>query len=865
MRIPERFLLSAILVALVSGLLWTGWTWQLDQFFYDWKIRNSTRPPSSEILIVAIDEQSLDEMGRWPWSRSVHAQLVQKLSAAGARVVGLDILFSEAAVGDLKGDRALVDSVSASARVVLPVANTEYRLGGQLVEALPLVDLVDAAAALGHVDRQLDPDAIVRSTYLKAGLRTPRWPSFALAMLSVAYPQRSPDLPGLRGPPQSAGSPLVWVRDYQIWIPFAGPPGTIPRLSYVDVIKDRLPPELFTDALVIVGATAVGLGDLLPTPVSGNSHPMPGVEIVANELDVLLQGLAIRPLAPAWWWCIAVIFVLMPTLMYPRIPRWSLLVWGGFIVLNIAFSMALLQLTRLWYAPAGALVLQLISYPLWSWRRVVQMVVYLNRALQTLHAERVVPEAISGLPLAQSMSFLGCIMPLRGAVVVDASHRVFDQWQDAPTVHDFDAVTGGQWHVDGSDAWLRIPGDPHDRFLGVRWKGEVMPDEDLLKLLAPVVLSLQAPAANPPRNVAEYIQRRIEQVQVSTEKIQFMRRFVTGTLSEMGQGVVVTDGVGHVMLANAEAEKYFGLGDHESLQNREITEYLLKLEISGNQTWPEVLRTVMVEDKPIELSARTPNGLDLLVQLSPFVYNIDMIQGLLLSLADISVLRESERQRRELTAFISHDLRSPLSSIIAITGIARADPQRIGMEMLERIETHAYKTLGLADDFLEFNRAQTAEWKNFQIVNLAAVAHQAADSVSAQAFAKDIRVLREIPDEVDIMGDTGLLERAVINLLENAIKYSPSGTKITLAVAVTGQAVLCTVEDTGYGIARHDIDRIFDKYQRTGGQQQGKQRGLGLGLSFVRVCMERHRGRVDVESEIDRGSRFTLTFPLGDH
>ncbi len=861
MRIPERFLLSAILIALVTVLVLTGWTWKVDQLFYDWKIQNTTRTPSQEILIVAVDEQSLQELGRWPWSRSVHAQLIEKLNAAGARAVGLDILFSEAADGDPEGDSDLIDAVAENARVVLPVANTERRLGGQLVEILPFSELSDAAAAIGHVDRQLDPDAIVRSTYLKAGLQSPRWPSFALAMLAVAYPERSPHLAGLRVPPSGGESSMVWVRDYQIWIPFAGPPGTIPRVSYVDVVKNRLRPDSFSGALVVVGATAVGLGDLLPTPVSGHGQPMPGVEIVANELDVLLQGLEIQPLTTAWWWCAAVFFVLIPVLLYPRFPRWSLLVWGGFIVFNIAFSMLLLHTTRLWYAPASALVVQLISYPLWSWRRLVQTVIYLNRALQVLHGERIVPESISGLPLAESMSFLGCIVPLRGAVVLDASHRVLDRWEDAPARPDIASAAADVWHVDGSDAWMRIHGSPHDFYFGVRCADEAGLGKKYLDLLTPIALNLRAPTADPPRNVAEYIQRRIEQVQASTEKIQFMRRFVSDTLAEMAQGVVVTDGLGHVMLANTRAEKYLGIDSAERLARRGITEYLFKLEIFGNETWPEILRAVMVDSDPAELSVRAPNGLHLLVQLSSFVYNSEKSRGLLLSLADISALRESERQRRELTAFISHDLRSPLSSILAITGIARADPQRIGVDMLERIENHALRTLSLVDDFLEFNRAQTAEWKQFQNVNLSAVAHQAVDSVSDQAVASNMRLIRKLPDEANVTGDPALLERAVINLLDNAVKYSPSQAEITVAIEETAREVRCIVEDTGYGIPREDVDRIFDQYQRAGGDQHGNKPGVGLGLSFVRVCMERHRGRVDVNSETDKGSRFTLVFP----
>jgi signal transduction histidine kinase len=318
------------------------------------------------------------------------------------------------------------------------------------------------------------------------------------------------------------------------------------------------------------------------------------------------------------------------------------------------------------------------------------------------------------------------------------------------------------------------------------------------------------------------------------------------------------------MLANARAERYLGIANGDRLERREITEFLFQLETSEAGNWPNILHGVMVDGKPAELSARAPNGLQLLIQLSSFAYNPEMNRGLLISLADVSALRESERQRGELTAFISHDLRSPLSSIVAIAGIARADPRRIGEAMIERIENHAYRTLALVDDVLEFNRLQTAEWKEFRNVNLSAAAYQAIDSVSDRIAAREIKLFRRLPDEAIVTGDDALIERAVINLLDNAIKYSPPNSEITVEIRETEDDMRCTVSDTGYGIPDEDLHKIFERYQRSSSNHHARQPGVGLGLSFVRVCMERHRGRVDVETQVDQGTSFTLVFPRAD-
>ena len=301
-QLNEQLILSLALVALALALDTSAFLWEWDQVVYDLQIQYWNRAPADDVVIVAIDEQSLDELGRWPWARSTHAELLKKLTRASARVVGLDVIFAEPDAGTAGDDQRLTDAVSDNGRVVLPVINGQTRLGGQLFEILPIPALSSAAAKLGHVDRQLDLDAIARSAYLRAGLGNPHWPSFALAMLELADPDSWSDLPGLRNPASSDASPYRWTRDYQIWVAYAGPPGHFPRVSYVDVLRDRVSDDLFADKFVFVGATAVGLGDLLPTPVSGDRQPMPGVEIVANEFDTLRRGLAILPL-PTLWRC----------------------------------------------------------------------------------------------------------------------------------------------------------------------------------------------------------------------------------------------------------------------------------------------------------------------------------------------------------------------------------------------------------------------------------------------------------------------------------------------------------------------------------------------------------------------------------
>src|SRR5690606_31754069 len=129
------------------------------------------RPASGDITIVAIDSESLTQIGRWPWPRGVYAQMIDRLTEAGARGVLLDLVLDEENVEDPAGDEELAVAIARNGRVVLPVLVEAARHGGPIEEILPIPPISAAAAALGHVDVALDGDGIAREVYLYAGDR----------------------------------------------------------------------------------------------------------------------------------------------------------------------------------------------------------------------------------------------------------------------------------------------------------------------------------------------------------------------------------------------------------------------------------------------------------------------------------------------------------------------------------------------------------------------------------------------------------------------------------------------------------------------------------------------------------------------
>ncbi len=365
----EKLGLALLLSVLALLLVYTDALWRWNYLIYDYDLKLFSRPAPADVLIVAIDEQSLTELGRWPWPRRLHAQLLERLSEAGAAGVALDIIFAEPAADDPAGDALLAQALQKNGHAVLPVLPEQLR--GQLVETLPLSLLTEAAAALGHIDIELDRDSIVRNSYLKAGLGKPHWPSLGLALLEqqepAAWNRLAEKIPALG----HTGSPYAWVRNYRIGIPFAGPPGHFQQISFVDILRERVPAEDLRDKLILVGVTAPGLAAALPTPVSGLSQPMSGTEIHANVLDALRRGLVIKSLAAPWQLALTLMLVLAATLLYSHAtpPRRVLLITFGLLLLTLAGSALLLVTTGWWFAPAPALLAISLSYPLWSWRR----------------------------------------------------------------------------------------------------------------------------------------------------------------------------------------------------------------------------------------------------------------------------------------------------------------------------------------------------------------------------------------------------------------------------------------------------------------------------------------------------------------
>lgn len=853
----DRLVLTLVLLGLAAGMVQFNWLWRADQLIYDAQLRFWSRPPAPEILIVAIDETSLASFGRWPWRREVHAHLLRKISAEGPRAVAFDILFAEPDLEHPEGDRDLAAAIAESGRVVLPVTMEPPHTGGQPQEILPLPAMASAAAGLGHVHVELDPDGIARRLYLYEGLGEARWPHLAEAMRIVAGESRL-DAPSM------AGSPMVWRRERPVLIPFAGGPGHFPRLSYDQIIRGQYRPGVFRDRYVLIGTTATGLGDALPTPVSGFSHSMPGVEINANVLDALLQGITLAPVPQPLLLVGTLLLAGMPMLLFPYLsPRGSLLATAAMIAVTLGFSGGLLWLAHLWFPPVSALLAIALSYPLWSWRRLEQALRYLNQELDALNAER------RRLPIRKrahpdaAMAFLRELLPLAGIRITDGQGHTRSAGQ-APELPE--GPLPDHWQpVGGDQAWRSLAGPAGVLRVGVRWRpdAEAAPGDYRIldAVLGELVADVDGEGAPVPR---ELLEARIAQVQQATAQLQALRRIVDDSLANMADGVLICDALGRVLIGNARAGWYLRARDDADLGGLGLFELLGDLQPEDGRAWQQVVASALGDARRQQVSARHPGGRDLLVQIAALeAEGEDIPRGLVVNLSDVTPLREAERKRNEVLNFLSHDLRSPLVSLTALLELARARrPDAEMLSLLERMEGYTVRTLGLAEEFLQLARAESPDAYHMDEVDLVGVVLNAIEQVWAQAQARGIRVSDRMDvDEAWVRGDGSLLERALVNLLTNAIKYSETGGEVEVHLGREGRRYRCCVTDQGLGIPPEALPELFGRFRRVRSKPHLEQPGTGLGLAFVDTVVQRHGGEMEVESAPGRGSRFCMRLP----
>jgi len=780
----EWLILSCLLLAFSAILSFSNVLTRLNMVLYDHFMQLNSHEARDDILIVAIDDFSLSELGKWPWSRQRHAELLNKINASQPLAIGLDMVLPEEEVsnpdGGPGGDQALANAIAQSNRVVLPVVSASAGKG--LTATLPLPLLANSARQIGHISIELDPDGILRSVFLREGSKGEWWPHFALALKDVGENTAvgtEKYLPGKRRPATShsaTSQPGVWERDYQMHIPFYGDKGHFRTIPYVSVLRGEVPAGYFKGKYVLVGTTAIGMADSFPTPVSDTEGSIPGVEINANILASLLDERSIR-FAPTWQIALYNLAILCLALMAYQLlsPRKSLITTGVLFLLAVAGSFLFMRYSGVWLPSSPAMVCLLIAYPIWSWRRLEAAIQYLGEEFSLLEKEpHLLPEFVDD---------------------------------------------------------------------------EQKPDVAL----------------------TDTLENSINAMRIAATRVRDLRQFISDSLASLPDATLVTTTDGNVLLSNQAARAYFaGLGMPKV--NDALLPYLFaqmsppQANDQTNFSWWDILDLKHTANMKLGIEVRDPKQQDVLIKSAP-CYNADKILvGWIVSIINITAIRAAERSRDETLHFISHDMRAPQASILALLEMQKEAATALPTdEFMARIEKASRITLGLADNFVQLARAESQDYR-FDEVDFQNVLMDATEEMWSLAKSKNIRIKTDIPDaEFPARIDRSLVTRVLTNLLSNAIKYSPRDTTITCRLSLeqhlADSEIVCSIIDQGYGIPRAEQNKLFQRFQRFKTNDQPKNDGVGLGMVFVKAVLDRHHAKIDFTSAPNEGSTFNLRFP----
>jgi two-component system NtrC family sensor kinase len=334
-------------------------------------------------------------------------------------------------------------------------------------------------------------------------------------------------------------------------------------------------------------------------------------------------------------------------------------------------------------------------------------------------------------------------------------------------------------------------------------------------------------------------------------RTEIERERLGSILNGVQDGVIVVDLDGRLALVNHSARQDFGLGN-EPVAGRRCEDLFPAgdlLELLQAEAQPTPTRTEL----PLE------DGRTLHVQVTP----IEGV-GRVITMQDITHLKELDRIKSDFVQTVSHDLRSPLTAILGyvelLDRVGPINPQQA--DFIRRVQLNVHNITALINDLLDLGRIEAGFDTRKEIVPLAALLHYTVETYKGRAGDKGQTLIMDVPDDLPpVLGNSVRLRQMVANLLGNAVKYTPVGGDVAIRARAEGDQAVIQVSDNGPGIPPADQPYVFDKFYRAS-NVGAETPGTGLGLSIVKSIVEAHAGRIWLESTVGKGTIFTVVLPL---
>ena len=363
-------------------------------------------------------------------------------------------------------------------------------------------------------------------------------------------------------------------------------------------------------------------------------------------------------------------------------------------------------------------------------------------------------------------------------------------------------------------------------------------------------------------NITNNLNDLSEVIRLTQENLEQESKRLHSILSYMTDGVLATNRRGQIIMINDMAKRQLGVERDDAL-NQNILE-LLKIEEEYE------LRDLITQSPELMIYSQNVNGeyISLRVRFALIRRESGFISGLVAVLHDTTEQEKEERERRLFVSNVSHELRTPLTSVKsyleALDEGALTEPVAPDFIKVSLDETN--RMMRMVTDLLHLSRIDNeTSYLDVELINFTAFITfilNRFDKMRSQDDEKKYELVRDYPiNSVWIEIDTDKMTQVIDNILNNAIKYSPDGGKITVSMKTTDDQMILSISDQGLGIPKQDLPKIFDRFYRVDRARSRAQGGTGLGLAIAKEIIKQHKGFIWAKSEYGKGSTFTIVLP----
>jgi signal transduction histidine kinase len=343
---------------------------------------------------------------------------------------------------------------------------------------------------------------------------------------------------------------------------------------------------------------------------------------------------------------------------------------------------------------------------------------------------------------------------------------------------------------------------------------------------------------------------RVDRSSSEVSDVERERRRSVELLEKMEEGVLVLNESLTPVMANGAARRLLGFGSSTPAH-------------LGSDEILSLARGAMVEGRHLEEALQLwPQRVTVRVRAIP----LEDQGGVAIVLQDVTEELGTQRIRRQFVANASHELKSPVAGMQALSEAIRDavhDDPAMAQRFSEKLVGETERLGRLISDLLDLSKLEDPANVSRRSTNLSLVAEEQFEEVRAAASSKAMDLRSQITDEVWVKGDHQQLGLMIRNLLDNAIRYTPDRGTVTLSVSVDERDALLSVSDNGMGIPLKSQARVFERFYRVDKDRSRDRGGTGLGLSIVKHVVELHGGHVSLDSELGEGSTFTVRLPSG--